>query len=97
MPSVAKLNATIRTAQAVLDAGTAIDIYALLAEHKQIAAIWCIEDVQEVRPDLSADQAWEVLQEAERKHDAMMGISWDTLEILADELFGSAPETASQT
>ena len=92
----AKLTPALRAGQAVLDGGTEIDLHELPANRRQIAAIWCIEDVQEVRPDLTGDQAWEVLQEAERKHDAMMGISWDTLEILAEDLFGPAPETADE-
>lgn len=69
-----------------------IDIHAVLAKRRQIAAIWCVEDVQEVRPDLSDDQAWEVLQYAGRHHDAEHGMTWTTLEIVAEELFGSAPE-----
>jgi hypothetical protein len=71
----------------------AIDIQALLAERKQIAAIWSIEDVQDVRPDLSEEQAWEVLQEADHRHDAELGITWLTLECIAEDLFGSEPET----
>ncbi len=70
-----------------------IDIHALLAKRQQIAAIWSIEDVQELRPDLTADQAWEVLQEVDRQHNADAGINWQTLEDAADGLFGSAPET----
>jgi hypothetical protein len=70
-----------------------IDINAVLAASKQIAAIWCIEDVQKVRPDLSDEQAWEVLQEVDRKHDASLGISWTTLQCVAEDLFGDAPES----
>ena len=91
----AKLTPALRAAQSVLD-GTELDLHELLAGRRKIAAIWCIEDVQAVRPDLTDDQAWEVLQEAQRKQDATMGISWDTLEILAEDLFGSVPETDSQ-
>ena len=39
------------------------------------------------------DQAWEALEEVGRKHDAEYGISWTTLECMADILFGHAPET----
>lgn len=90
------MNAAIRTAQSVLDAGTEINVHQLLAGRKHIAAIWSVEDMQGIRPDLTAEQAWEVLQEAQHKHDAMMGISWDTLEILAEDLFGPAPETTDE-
>jgi len=92
----ARLTPALHAAQAILDGGMALDLHELLAGRRQIAAIWCIEDVQEVRPDLTGDQAWEVLQEAQHKHDAMMGISWDTLPILAEDLFGPAPETADE-
>lgn len=70
-----------------------LDIHALLAERRQIAVIWSIEDVQEVRPDLSEDQCWEVLHYIGRRQDAEVGINWLTLEFAAEELFGDAPET----
>ena len=70
-----------------------IDINALLAERRQIAAVWSIEDVQQLRPDLTEDQAWEVLQQVDRRHDCGFGITWLTVEIAAEELLGDAPET----
>jgi hypothetical protein len=70
-----------------------IDIHALLAERRQIAVVWSVEDVQEVRPDLTDDQCWEVLEQANDRHDAGIGITWDVLEIHAADLFGTAPET----
>jgi hypothetical protein len=70
-----------------------IDIHALLAERRQIAAIWSIEDVQHVRPDLTDERAWEVLQRVDRYHDCNYGITWMTLEFIAEDLFGDAPET----
>jgi hypothetical protein len=68
-------------------------VHQLLARDGKIAAIWCVEDVQQLRPDLTAEQAWDVLYEVGRKHDAEYGISWTTLEIIADDLF-PAPKTA---
>ena len=44
-----------------------VDIHELLAENRQIAHIWGIDDVQEQRPDLDDDQAWAVLQVAEKR------------------------------
>ena len=70
-------------------------VHRLLACDGKIAAIWCDEDVQGIRPDLTAEQAMEVLEEVGRKHDAEYGIGWTTLECMADILFGSAPETAA--
>ena len=57
-----------------------IDVYELLGQRKQIAVIWSIEDVQQVRPDLTDDQAWQVLVEVDRRNDAELGINWQTLE-----------------
>jgi len=53
----------------------------------QIAIIWSVEDVLEVRPDLTEDQAYEVLQIAEHRHDANIGINWEVLAIHADWQF----------
>ena len=64
-----------------------LHVHQLLAEHRMIAAIWCVEDVLGVCPHLTRDQAWEVQEESGRKHDAEYGISWTTLEIFADMLF----------
>ena len=77
-------------------AESGVDIHELLAKHRQIAAIWGIEDVQSIRPDLSEGQAWEVLQQVDRHKDAELGITWLTLEMAADDLFGNAPETNSK-
>jgi hypothetical protein len=68
------------------------NIEAILAEHHQIAAIWGIEDVKSIRPDLSDEQAWEVLQTVDHDKDAELGITWFTLEMAAKDLFGDAPE-----
>lgn len=64
-----------------------LDIHELLARRRQIAHIWGIEDVQDVRPDLNDDDAWMVLQACERHLDSNYGLTWDTIEITADELF----------
>jgi len=69
-----------------------IDVYALVAQRRQIAIIWSIEDVQEMRPDLTDEQAWKVLQLVERRLDASIGVDWHTLECVAEELFGPNPE-----
>ena len=70
-----------------------VDIHAHLAERRQIADIWGIEDVQQVRPGLTDDQAWEVLKSVRRYFDATIGINWDVLECHVEMLYGFAPET----
>lgn len=69
-----------------------VDIHALLAENRQIAHIWSIDDVLGQRPDLDGDQAWAVLQAAAKRLDSNYGITWDTLKILADELYPEKPK-----
>jgi hypothetical protein len=48
---------------------------------------WHIDDVKEVRPDLTDAQAREVLDHARDHHDAAIGINWDVLTFHADHLF----------
>lgn len=62
-----------------------------LTSRKEIAIVWSTDDVREVRPDLTDDQCWEVLKTAEQQHDAMIGLCWDTLTYIADDLFGLVP------
>jgi hypothetical protein len=71
----------------------AINIHALLAKRRQIGIVWSIQDVQEIRPDLTDKQAWEVLQLAERQHDVTIGVNQEVLECHAQFLFGDAPDT----
>lgn len=66
-----------------------IDIHKLLARQRQIAILWSTDDVREVRRDLTDDQCWEVLKVAENQLDATCGLSWDTLQDIADDLFGN--------
>ena len=40
-----------------------------------------------VRPDLTSTEAREVLKKVLACHNAEVGVSWDTLEIVADQLF----------
>ena len=63
---------------------------------QEISISWSTEDVQSVRPDLSDDQAWQVLQSVEHDHDANIGVNWNVLECHAKWLFGDAPETNSE-
>lgn len=64
-----------------------IDIHSVLAKRRQIGIVWSTEDVRVLRPDLTDNQAWKVLQEVDRRHDTNLGINWLTIEIVADELF----------
>ena len=55
-----------------------------------IAIIWTTEDVltesENIDTEISEEEAQEVLGILDRTHDAMMGISWDTISCHIDEI-----------
>jgi hypothetical protein len=69
-----------------------IDIHELLAENRQIAHIWVVDDVKTLRPDLDDEQAWSVLQKVADRLHYDVGITWDVVETTADELYGGKPK-----
>jgi len=74
-----------------------IDVHALLAERRQVAVVWSIEDVLGIRPDLKPEQAWDVLTACRDQHDCEWGFTWTFLKDIADDLFPpSAEPTASK-
>lgn len=64
----------------------------MLASPDNIAIFWNIEDVQYERPHLTDEEAREVLDTAQRRHDADIGINWTVLETIADMLFDRPEE-----
>lgn len=54
---------------------------------RSISIIWNVEDVQEVAPNLTDEQAYEVLLLCKKNHDANYGITWETLEAHAEILY----------
>lgn len=70
------------------------DLQSMLQPHDEVPFIWSTEDVREVRPDLSHDEAYLVLQTLRRYHDANFGVNWDTIAVQAESLFGESPESA---
>lgn len=54
---------------------------------EDIHIIWCVDDVHLHIPRLTREQAKEVLHEAYRRHDAELGITWDTFSIYAELMF----------
>lgn len=69
----------------------AVNISELLAKSRTIAIIWTVEHVRKARPDLTEDQAWEVLERARRAHDRDYGLTIGNLGDHAFALFGPAP------
>lgn len=70
-----------------------IDVHQLLSARKQVAVIWCTEDVQSIRSDLTDDQAWQVLQQCRCVHDCEIGFTWLLIEMVADDLFPKPDST----
>ena len=52
-----------------------------------ISITWNNSDVLFVREDLTQQQASEVLEEVLRRHDASIGVNWDIIEAVADDMF----------
>ena len=59
----------------------------------EISIVWSTEDVLCVRPDLTKEQAREVLYELDHSHDASVGISWDIIDIIAENMFERPKES----
>ncbi len=64
-----------------------LDVHELLARRREVAIVWSTEDVLGVRPQLTEDQAWDVLGRCERIHDCNYGITWALLESVADDMY----------
>jgi hypothetical protein len=63
-----------------------------LEKQGYLVILWHIDDVKEVRPDLTDDQCREVLQECQQNHDAGIGIHWDIIRFCADDLYPEPEE-----
>ena len=80
-----------RMAKALNDAGIDHQVSArVLQEYwkDKAAVVWYPDDVREVAPDISDDDAIAVLQHAEENHDSEVGINWETLRASTSALFG---------
>ncbi len=73
-----------------------IDLDDVLADRNQIAIIWDIDDVKAIRPDLTDEQAWEVLSTAKKWHDRDYGVTLGSLESIANHFFGEASSEAEE-
>ena len=54
---------------------------------------WCVDDVQQQRPDLNHEQAVEVLAFMAGKFDANIGINWDVIDSAAEYLYPEENES----
>ena len=59
----------------------------------KIAVVWTVEDIEEIAIDdglkISQKQAVEVLEQILDKHDATVGINWDTIRYALDKYLRS--------
>lgn len=58
----------------------------------EISISWCVADVQSIAKDLTDYECRQVLALAKHNHDATIGISWDTLQVWADEVRSNREE-----
>lgn len=68
-----------------------LDLDTLLAERHAIAIVWSVDDVRQMRPDLTHHQAWAVLLFCQRTYDCDVGITLPVLKRAAITLFGEEP------
>ena len=47
---------------------------------------WHVDDVLSIRPDLTIEQALDVLCRAKNTHDACIGINWEVLSCICDDI-----------
>ena len=78
--------------KAAAQAVNELDQFELVDTRYAIANVWMVEDVQSVRPDLTEEQAREVLGKVEKYHDATIGISWETIQLYADDMYPEEEE-----
>lgn len=70
---------------------SAVDLDQLLAGQYAIATVWSVDDVRQMRPDLTHHQAWAVLLFCQRTYDCEVGITLPVLKRAAFTLFGEEP------
>lgn len=54
---------------------------------REILFSWSVEDVQSVRPDLTDEQAFAVLERCEYCLDGEIGMNWYAIQAAADDLY----------
>lgn len=64
-------------------------------EQDTCTIVWHVDDVLSVRPDLSNDQARQILYQLKNNHDASIGINWEVIDIYAATVFPAVEEAKS--
>lgn len=68
------------------------DLHELLAKQEAIAFVWDIDDVNDQRPDLTDEQAWEVLRECRQDQHCLDRVN----EVMREMLFDAAEKLYPQ-
>lgn len=53
----------------------------------EIAIVWSVDDVMEECKWLTKEQAYDVLHHLDRKHDANIGVNWETIYYWGQHLY----------
>ena len=56
---------------------------------ESISITWWIEDIQSLRPDSKREQAAQVLNTLKTPHNAEIGVNWDVIRTVCDDLYPS--------
>lgn len=67
------------------------DLDEVLEEQRQIAILFTIDDVKEIRPDLTDDQAWQVLKNCRTRFRQCQSIDCEAIQMHTQELYGPPP------
>lgn len=73
-----------------------LDLEDLLLTNRMIGQFWATGDLQNIRPDLSEEQAWQVLQQADGRQNPHDPISLEVLSRIAESLFPSPPTSGQR-
>ena len=60
----------------------------------EIAIVWSIDDVMEECKWLTKEQAYDVLHHLDSKHDANIGVNWETIHYWGEYLYPQENEDA---
>ncbi len=71
-------------------------VKATLAEMQTIATLWTTRDVQFYRPELTDEQAWQVLQQCQAKDPGGYKMSFRFINRIANKLFGSKAKSRAK-
>jgi hypothetical protein len=63
--------------------GAIKQIHELAEKHGYAVLVWSVADVLRVKPELTVEQARQVLRDTEHCHNAARGVTWETLKIHA--------------